>query len=179
MRLLIWGVGNIGKTSVGRLLAKKLNIKFYDVDEDFILRDYPCIDFFQYQFSTREERYNAKADYMQTLLEQEKDDFVLAVSPIYSVFAVNRILKIKDVINIEITDTVQAIYDRLVFEDLDPEETLQYKEERKYHYIRDIINDQTASYEEWRNIEKVAIDNQTIEEAVETVYKYLKDKNYI
>lgn len=38
IRLLIWGVGNIGKTSVGRLLAKELNVKFYDVDEDFIIK---------------------------------------------------------------------------------------------------------------------------------------------
>lgn len=77
IRLLIWGVGNIGKTSVGRLLAKELNVKFYDVDEDFIIKNYICIDFFQYQFSSREERYKAKADYVKVLLEQEKDDFVL------------------------------------------------------------------------------------------------------
>lgn len=64
----------------------------------------------------------------------------------FSEIATNRILRIKDVINIEITDTAQAIYDRLVFEDLDSEETMQYKEERKYHYMREIINDQTASY---------------------------------
>lgn len=64
----------------------------------------------------------------------------------FSEIATNRILRIKDVINIEITDTAQAIYDRLVFEDLDSEETMQYKEERKYHYMREIINDQTDSY---------------------------------
>ena len=64
----------------------------------------------------------------------------------FSELATNRILRIKDVINIEITDTAQAIYNRLVFEDLDSEETMQYKEERKYHFMRKIIHDQTASY---------------------------------
>lgn len=36
MKLLIWGVSNIGKTTIGKKLSKKLNCKFYDVDDGII-----------------------------------------------------------------------------------------------------------------------------------------------
>ena len=36
MKLLIWGVSNIGKTTIGKELSKKLNCKFYDVDDEII-----------------------------------------------------------------------------------------------------------------------------------------------
>lgn len=33
MNILLFGVSNIGKTTIGRLLADKLNYMFYDIDE--------------------------------------------------------------------------------------------------------------------------------------------------
>ena len=36
MKLLIWGVSNIGKTTIGRELSKKLQCKFYDIDKEII-----------------------------------------------------------------------------------------------------------------------------------------------
>lgn len=31
---LLFGVSNVGKTTVGRILANKLRVDFYDVDEE-------------------------------------------------------------------------------------------------------------------------------------------------
>ena len=45
MRLLIWGVSNIGKTTIGQKLADKLNIDFYDIDYE-IIKEYGSIDLF-------------------------------------------------------------------------------------------------------------------------------------
>lgn len=36
MKLLIWGASNIGKITIGRELSRKLQCKFYDVDEGII-----------------------------------------------------------------------------------------------------------------------------------------------
>ena len=33
MQLLIWGISNIGKTTIGRELSKRLNCKFYEVNQ--------------------------------------------------------------------------------------------------------------------------------------------------
>lgn len=51
------------------------------------------------------------------------------------------------------------------------EDYLEYKEEHKEHYMWEIKWDQVASFDEFRNIFKVHIDNQSIPE---TVYNYLK-----
>lgn len=37
MNLLIWGISNIGKITIGRELSKKLQCKFYDVDEEIFM----------------------------------------------------------------------------------------------------------------------------------------------
>lgn len=36
LKLLIWGVSNVGKTTIGRELSKRLNCKFYDIDDEII-----------------------------------------------------------------------------------------------------------------------------------------------
>ena len=34
MIILLFGISNVGKTTVGKLLAKRLNYQFYDMDEE-------------------------------------------------------------------------------------------------------------------------------------------------
>ena len=34
MKICLFGVSNVGKTTVGKLLAERLDIKFVDVDEE-------------------------------------------------------------------------------------------------------------------------------------------------
>lgn len=36
LKSLIWGVSNVGKTTIGRELSKRLNCKFYDIDDEII-----------------------------------------------------------------------------------------------------------------------------------------------
>lgn len=75
MKLLIWGVSNIGKTTIGRELSKKLQCKFYDVDEE-IINIYGSIDNFQEIYPDYYDRFD------------EKEDFIMAVSPIFSTIVV-------------------------------------------------------------------------------------------
>ena len=34
MKILLFGVTNVGKSTVGELLAEKMNFSFYDLDEE-------------------------------------------------------------------------------------------------------------------------------------------------
>ncbi len=174
MKLLIWGVSNIGKTTVGKELSNKLNCKFYDVDEE-IIGIYGSIDNFQAIFPNDCDRFDEKEELMMNIIGSENHDFVMAVSPIYSTSVVEELLD-TDTISIEIVDTPEAIYDRLI---LEGDDALEYKEKHKDHYIRKIKWDQTASFNEFKKIPKVHIDNRNISESVETVFNYLKNNKII
>ena len=174
MKILIWGVSNIGKTTIGKELSAKLNCKFYDVDEE-IIDIYGSIDNFQAIFPNDYDRFDEKEELMMNIIESENNDFVMAVSPIYSASVVEELLD-TDTISIEIVDTPEAIYDRLI---LEGDDALEYKEKHKEHYIQEIRWDQTASFNQFKNIPKVHIDNQSISESVETVFNYLKNNKMI
>lgn len=109
------------------------------------------------------------------IIEIENEDFIMAVSPIFSTFIVEELLD-TDTISIEIIDTPEAIYDRLI---LDGEDALEYKERHKEHYMREIKWDQVASYNEFKNIPKVDISNKNIEESTQTILNYLQENKII
>lgn len=174
MKLLIWGVSNIGKTTIGKELSKKLNCKFYDVDDE-IIDIYGSIDNFQEIFPNDYDRFYEKEELMMNIIDTENKDFIMAVSPIFSSSVVEELLD-TDTISIEIIDTPEAIYNRLI---LEGDDALEYKERHKEHYMQEIKWDQVASFNEFKDIPKVHVDNQTINEAVETVFNYLKENKII
>lgn len=174
MKLLIWGVSNVGKTTIGKELAKRLNCKFYDIDDE-IVNVYGSIDNFQEIFPNDYDRFDEKEEIMIDIINKENGNFIMSVSPIFSAPVIENIL-FTNTISIEIIDTPEAIYDRLIFEGVD---ALDYKEKNKEHYMGEIKWDQTASYNLFKNIPKVNINNHGINESVDIVYKYLNDNNYL
>ena len=174
MKLLIWGISNVGKTTIGKELAKKINYKFYDIDDE-IIKMYGSIDLFQEEFPNDENRFCIKELIMLNIIENGENNFIMAVSPIFSKNIVEELL-MTNTKSIEIIDTSEAIYDRLI---LEGEDALEYKEKHKEHYMREIKWNQFASYDEFSNIPKVDISNQNIKEATQTVYDYLKKNNIL
>ena len=174
MKLLIWGISNVGKTTIGKELAKKINYKFYDIDDE-IIKMYGSIDLFQEEFPNDENRFDIKELIMLNIIENGEKNFIMAVSPIFSKIIVEELL-MTNTESIEVIDTPEAIYDRLIIEG---EDALEYKEKHKEYYMREIKWDQVASYNEFKNISKVDISNQNIKEATQTVYDYLKKNNIL
>ena len=68
MRLLIWGISNVGKTTIGKELAKKINCKFYDIDDE-IIKIYGSIDLFQEEFPNDYNRFDIKELIMLNIIE--------------------------------------------------------------------------------------------------------------
>ena len=112
---------------------------------------------------------------MLDIINSKSNSFIMAVSPIYSKEFINNILE-TDTFSIEIIDTAEAIYDRLI---IDGDDALEYKEKYKSHYIREIKYDQTSSDDLFKDIAKVHINNQNIEAATDTVYKYLENNKIL
>ena len=136
---------------------------------------YGSIDNFQEIFPNDYDRFDKKEELMLNIINSQTEDFIMAVSPIYSVSVVEDVL-MTNTISIEIIDTQKAIYDRLI---LEGDDALEYKEMHKDYYMREIKWDQVASYNEFANIPKVSINNLNVEEATNTVYKYLKQNKII
>lgn len=174
MKLLIWGVSNVGKTTIGRELSKRLNCKFYDIDDE-IIKIYGSIDNFQEIYPNCYDRFDEKEEIMWDIINKEKEDFIMVVSPIFSISVVANLLS-TNTTSIEIIDTPEAIYDRLIF---DGDDALEYKEKHKEYYMSEIKWDQTASYDLFANIPKVNINNHNIKDSVDIVYKYLNYNNYL
>ena len=158
MRLLIWGISNVRKTTIGKELAKKINCKFYDIDDE-IIKIYGSIDLFQEEFPNDYNRFDIKKLIMLNIIENGEKSFIMAVSPIFSKNIVEELL-MTNTKSIEIIDTPEAIYDRLI---LEGEDALEYKERYKDYYMREIMRDQVASYQEFKDIPKISIANQNIE----------------
>ncbi len=174
MRLLIWGISNVGKTTIGRELSKILNYKCYDIDEE-IIEIYGSIDNFQEIFPNDYDRFDEKENIMLDIIEKEKDNFIMIVSPIFSISVIENIL-LTNTISIEIIDTPEAIYDRLIIEGND---AFEYKEKHKEYYMREITWDQTASYNLLADIPKIDINNHNIKDSVDIVYKFLNENDYL
>ena len=47
MKILLFGVSNVGKTTIGELLAERLDFKFYDLDEEVKTRFGMTLDFWR------------------------------------------------------------------------------------------------------------------------------------
>ena len=174
MKLLIWGVSNVGKTTIGRELAKQLNCIFYDIDDE-IIKIYGSIDNFQEIFPDDYDRFDEKEEIILDIINREKNNFIMAVSPIFSASVIENVL-FTDTMSIEIIDTPEAIYDRLI---LKGDDALEYKEKYKEHYMQEIKWDQTASYDLFKDIPKVNINNHNIKDSVDIVYKDLNDNKYL
>ena len=178
--ILLFGVSNVGKTSAGMLLAQKLGYDFYDLDEE--VKKYYQVTLEEFvNTGTLWERDRKRGVVIDKILRKNHNK-VFAISPIAYSENFNYHLLRKDVVAIDMLDTPQHIFDRLVFSDENDEiyEDEEYKNAHKRYYLSEIQKDilyYEQSYFFVKNkffvnndsIEKVA--NRLIEEFRLTIYK--------
>lgn len=153
MNILIFGVSNVGKTTIGSILANKLNVKFYDMDEEVKKQYNTTLEEFV-KTGTLEERDKIRGRIIRKLL-RENADKVITVTPMSYPEYFEKYLSRSDVIAIELYDAVENIYDRLVFSD---ENDMiyrddEYKNARREHYMWDIMQDLLWYGNVFKNIE--------------------------
>lgn len=80
MKICLFGISNVGKTTVGKLLAERLDIKFVDLDEEVKNR----LKIFLEEFVNTENlrwRDQKRGSIIKKVIETE-EDLVFAISPI-------------------------------------------------------------------------------------------------
>lgn len=170
MVIMLFGVSNVGKTVTGEKLAERLKYTFLDLDEEIKKRLQTTIEKFMHEYPNSHERYKIKGEILKNIIKEYKDNIVIAVSPIYYAKNFNSLIDLEQVIAIELQDTEEHIFQRLVFSDDEDNiyEDDLYKEQNKDYYIKDIHEDIVYTRRTFSKIKnKYFMNNQSVDKVVD------------
>lgn len=141
MNILLFGVSNVGKSVTGRLLAGLLGYSFYDLDDEVKKDQNTTLEEFV-STGTLMKRDAVRCRILNHLVCRNENK-VIAVTPLSYTKDIRHLFSSPDVINIELTDSAENIFDRLVFSD---ENDVIYKDDdyknlHKDHYLEEIRAD--------------------------------------
>lgn len=141
MKILLFGISNVGKTTIGTMLAKQLGYSFYDLDEEVKKEFKMTLEEFVHTENLR-WRDQKRGRIIKKILAQ-KENMVFVISPISYTDNFGKRTTEDDILSIELVDTPANIFDRLVFSDID--DTIykddDYKNQRRDYYMADIKAD--------------------------------------
>ena len=118
MKILLFGITNVGKSTIGKLLSEKLNYEFDDLDEE-IKRRYGKIDAFMNKYPWTYERHKERGKILSDIVNKYDDNVVIAVSSIFYVRCFSKLLEDENILAIELQDKLENILKRLVYADED------------------------------------------------------------
>ena len=173
MKILIWGIPCVGKTDIGKMLAEKLNYKYFDMNE-IIKKKYGTIDNFHNIFSNDYERFKEKERIALEIINNN-DNFVMIITLICNEEIVNNIIN-TDTISIEIIDNFESIYERIMFYDENDQPMLdskEYRDEHKAYYTKELKNDMKTSNLEYRKIPKFNINGRKFEDVIDELKDFV------
>lgn len=168
MNILLFGISNVGKTVTGKLIADKLNIDFYDLDDE-IKKKYNCTLEEFVTTGSLQERDKKRCRLLRTLVKLPGSK-VIAVTPLSYAGPIVPIINSKDVFSIELLDTPEHIFDRLVFSDENDViySDDEYKNEHKEHYLNELQEDLIWYGSVYKNITNKFFVNAKLPEEVAT-----------
>lgn len=138
MKILLFGVGNVGKSTIGSMLAEQLGFNFYDLDEEVKKEFQMTLEEFVHTENLR-WRDQKRGRVIKKILARE-EDMVFSISPISYTNNFRKRIIADDILPIEIVDTAANIFDRLVFSDANDKiyKDDDYKNKHKDFYMADI-----------------------------------------
>lgn len=179
MIILIFGITNVGKTEVGKKLAEKLEYPFFDLDEQIKKTFHTTLEEFMKANPWPHERFIIKGKVLRKTIDENGKDMVIAVSPIYHARNFNYLLGWENVIAVELQDTEEHIFERLVFSDENDNvyRDDEYKMQHKDNYMKDIHEDIMYVKRTFQKIQwKYFVDNKSVEQVAEELYQMLPMK---
>lgn len=170
MVIMLFGITNVGKTVAGQKLSEKLGYCFYDLDEEIKKRFQTTLEKFMQDNPFSYERGRIKGKILRDLIKENTEDMVIAVSPIFYAKFINPLIDMEQVIAIELQDSEEHIFERLVFSD-DNDNVYrddEYKEKRREYYIKDIHEDIVFVKRVFKKIKnKYFINNRSVDQVVD------------
>ncbi|MBI4700959.1 MAG: hypothetical protein HY744_07330 [Deltaproteobacteria bacterium] len=143
MRVLLVGVGCVGKTTIGRLLAARLGVPFFDLDEEIEKHFGASVERLRGRFLT-DYSYRKETSVVLGRLLTAHDDCVVASVPSGLRDAYLRVVRRLDCVTVAIEDAPENILQRITFYDVDSQPIeKRLTDEEKRLYRREIRKDIT------------------------------------
>lgn len=167
MNILLFGISNVGKSVSGKLLADYLGYKFLDLDDETKKDQNTTLEIFV-STGTLQERDALRCHILNSLVAKPGNK-VIAVTPLSYPDTIRYLFSSPDAICIELTDSPENIFNRLVFSDENDVVYTDdaYKNQHKEYYLKEIMADLDwygAVYSDIKN--KFNISGMMPEEAV-------------
>jgi shikimate kinase len=176
--ILLFGVSNVGKTTAGEKLSQRMGYTFFDLDEVITRKCKTTLEQFIKAHPFPYDRHKLKGEILKELVMNHSENIVVAVSPIYYSRFFNPLLKVNNLIAIELQDSAEHIFQRLVFSDENDVvyKDDAYKEAHKNYYIKDIQSDILFVKRIHMKIEhKYFINNQPVNQVVDGLIELLDE----
>ena len=174
MKILLWGPACVGKTDIGKLLAKKLNYKFINIT-DIIKEKYGTVDKFNCSFISLYELYLEKERLIMDVINNN-DNFVLVVSAIFNKRIVKRIVK-NDIVSVVLMDFPEKIYDRILFYDEIMSDSKEYRDAHREYYMGGVKEDIRYIKDKYDVIPKFEIQGRKFEDIIDELNDFIYDIN--
>lgn len=157
MRIVLVGVGCVGKTTIGRALAARLGWPFFDLDEEIEKHFGTSIERLQARFLT-EYSYRKETSVVLKRILADSHDCVVASVPSGLRDAHLRVVRQIDCVAVVIEDTPENILERITFYDVDSRPiTKQLTEKEQVLYRREIQKDITFFRKSYRRADLHAV----------------------
>jgi len=145
MIIYLVGTSCVGKTTVGKMLAKKMKYSFFDVDEEVEKHCRKPIERIQEECLSM-NGYREKASKVLDIILSNNDNTVISGTPTGLKHAFLQVYKKhkkkKEIISIHIKDKPENIVNRLTFYDIDSNPIVEiFDESKKKRYLRKITGD--------------------------------------
>ena len=176
MTILIFGMGNIGKSTVGELFVRKIGYDFIDMDTK-IKEKYDTMLGFQDEYNDQYERDELRAEMISSWIK-EKENVVIALSPVVYLDAYEDFFEDSDIICFDLTDRAENIFKRLEFTD-DNDNLLHipqsYLNKHKAYYMHEIQADFDYFHTLYASkMDSISMDDKSLDEIVEKICKKYK-----
>lgn len=102
MKILLFGISNVGKTTIGTMLAKQLGYSFYDLDEEVKKEFKMTLEEFVHTENLR-WRDQKRGRIIKKILAQ-KENMVFVISPISYTDNFGKRITEDDILSIELVD---------------------------------------------------------------------------
>jgi shikimate kinase len=146
MRILVTGVSCVGKTTIGEMLANRINYPFFDLDDEIEKYFGESIERLHSRHLTGHTfRYRVGVVALKDILfKRDSSDCVIALPPSGLKDAYLGTIKKTDCIVIAITDSPENILRRITFFDIDSNPIKKHITDKdRGHYLKEIKKDIT------------------------------------